>query len=154
MTDATNVPLRAGPRTGNTAGMKSLVVLLVLVAAVLLVAAHPPAAAAKDGQGDVRASGVCGNGARSELRLRGRDGEIEVRFEVDRARPAVSWRVALVHERRIAWKGAPRTGRSSGSFEVRRVLRDLPGADTVSAQAWGPGGLVCRAVVTLPDPSD
>ena len=154
MTDATNVPLRAGPRTGDTAGMKPLVVLLGIVAAVLLVAARPPVAAAKDGQGDVRASGVCGNGARSELRLRGRDGEIEVRFEVDHARPAVSWRVALVHERRIAWKGAPRTGRSSGSFEVRRVLRDLPGADTVSAQAWGPGGLVCRAVVTLPDPSD
>jgi hypothetical protein len=134
--------------------MKLLVVVLTAVAAVLLLAGRPPAAAAKDGQGDVRTSGVCGSGATSALRLRGRDGEIEVRFEIDHARPAVSWRVALVHERRIAWKGAPRTGRSNGSFEVRRVLRDLPGADTVSAQAWGPGGLVCRAVATLPDPSD
>ena len=90
--------------------MKLLVVLLVLVAAVLLVAARPPAAAAKDGQGDVRASGVCGNGARSELRLRGRDGEIEVRFEVDHARPAVSWRVALVHERRDRLEGCAQDG--------------------------------------------
>ena len=154
MTDATNVPLRTRPPARKTAGMKLLVVVLAAVAAVLLLAGRPPAAAAKDGQGDVRASGVCGNGATSALRLRGRDGEIEVRFEIDHARRAVSWRVALVHERRIAWKGAPRTGRSNGSFEVRRVLRDLPGADTVSAQAWGPGGLVCRAVVTLPDPSD
>jgi hypothetical protein len=134
--------------------MKPLAFFLLALAAVVLLAGRPPAAAAKDGQGDVRASGVCGSGARSELRLRGRDGEIEVRFEIDHARPAVSWRVALVHERRIAWKGASRTARSNGSFELRRMLRDLPGADTVSAQAWGPGGLVCRAVATLPDPSD
>jgi hypothetical protein len=134
--------------------MSRLIVLLVAIAALVLVAAAPVAAIAKDGRGEVRVSGSCGSGASSELRLKGRDGAIEVRFEIDHARPSAGWRIALVHERRIAWKAAPRTGRSSGSFEVRRVLRDLPGADTVSAQAWGPGGLVCRAVATLPDSSD
>ena len=91
--------------------MKPLVVLLVLVAAALLVAARPPAAAAKDGRGRRARGGCVRQRATSELRLRGRDGEIEVRFERPTARDAaVSWRVALVHERRIAWKGAPRTG--------------------------------------------
>ena len=43
------------------------------------------------------------------------------------------------------------TTRASSSFEVRRTLQDLPGADTVTASAWGPRGLVCRADATLPD---
>lgn len=34
--------------------------------------------------------------------------------------------------------------------EVRRTVPDVPGADTVTATAWGPGGLVCRATATLP----
>ena len=92
-----------------------------------------------------------GSGATAELRLRRRDDGIELRFEVDHSRAAVAWRVVLVHERRIAWKGAARTTRPDGSFEVRRTLPDLPGADAVTAQAWGPRGLVCRAAATLPD---
>jgi hypothetical protein len=142
------------PLTPQTAGVTRLVILLVGIAALVLVVARPVTAIAKDGRGEVRVSGSCGRGASSALRLKGRDGDIEVRFEIDHARPSVGWRVALVHERRIAWKGAARTARSTGSLEVRRVLRDLPGADTVTAQAWGPGGLVCRAGATLPDSSD
>ncbi|MGZ8707298.1 MAG: hypothetical protein ACXW0R_07935 [Gaiellaceae bacterium] len=122
------------------------------VVLVLLCAVRPVVAAvAKDGRGDVRVKGVCGSGATSTLRLKSGDDGIDMRFEVDHSRPGVAWRVVLVHERRIAWKGAVRATRPSGSFEVRRTLQDLPGADAVTARAWGPRGLVCRAAAVLPD---
>ena len=92
----------------------------------------------------------CGNGVTAKLRAKSDDDGIEVRFEVDYGRAGVAWRVALVHERRVAWKGTVRTRRSGGSFEVRRTVRDFRGADAITAQAWGPRGLVCRAAVTLP----
>ena len=116
-----------------------------------LFAARPVAAVAKDGPGKVRVAGVCGSGASSELRLKSRDGGIELWFELDEGRAGVVWRVVIVHERRVAWKGAARTTRPSSSFELRRTLQDLPGADAVIASAWGPRGLVCRAAATLPD---
>jgi hypothetical protein len=126
---------------------RPLVALLAIVGLLLL---FTSVAAAKDGRGEVRMAGVCGRGATSELRLRSTDRGIEVRFEIDHIRVGVAWRVAVVHERRVAWKGAAKTASPSGSFEVRRTVPDLPGADTVTAAAWGPGGLVCRATATLP----
>jgi len=118
-----------------------------------LFAARPLAAVAEKDGGEVRVAGVCGRGASSKLRLKSDGGRIELRFEVHHSRAGVVWRVALVHERRIAWKGAATT-RPSGSFEVRRTLPDLPGADAVTAQAWGRRGLVCRAAATLRDSND
>ena len=126
--------------------LASLGVILVVVFAVWSVAA-----VAKDGRGEVRVVGVCGSGATSKLRLKSEDDGIELRFEVDHSRAGVLWRVVLVHERRIAWKGAVRTTRPSGSFQVRRTVQDLAGADAVAARALGPGGLVCRAAALLPD---
>ena len=115
-----------------------------------LFAAWPIAAVAKDGPGEVRVAGVCSSGVASELRLKRRDQGIELRFELDDGGAGAVWRVVLVHERRIAWKGAVRTTRPRGSFEVRRTLEDLSGADAITASAWGPRGLVCRAAATLP----
>jgi hypothetical protein len=139
-------------RLANPLGIDGrLFVLLLGVGMLLLFAARPVAAVAKDGDGEVRVAGVCSSGAASRLRLK-RDGDgIELRFKVEHSRAGVVWRVVLVDERRIAWKGAARTTRPSGSFEVTRTVPDLPGADAVTAQAWGPRGLVCRAAATLPD---
>jgi hypothetical protein len=117
---------------------------------VLVFAARPAAAVAKDGRGEVRVAGVCGSGATSKLRLKSDDDGIELRFEVNHSRAGIVWRVVLVHERRIVWKGAVRVTRPNGSFEVRRTLPDLVGADAVIARAVGPGGLVCRAAAVLP----
>lgn len=117
------------------------------VAVLALVASGQ--AAARDGAGEVRVRGVCGGGTSSELRVERDDGELEVRFELDHDRPAVPWRVILVHERRVVWRIDARRTRSNGELEVRRILRDLPGTDTVSARAVGPRGLVCRASATL-----
>jgi len=117
----------------------------------LLVSAAP--APAKDGDDDgrreARVVGTCPNGASSKLRLRSRDGEISVEFEVKRNRRGERWRVVLVHERRVAWRGTVRTSRSGGSFRVRRTLRDYDGSDRVTVRASGPRGLTCEATGQL-----
>jgi hypothetical protein len=115
----------------------------VAAAALLTLAlALPAPALARDG--DVRVEGACGRGASSELRLRARDGAIRVELEVDSRRTGERWRVVLVHERRVAWRGRLRT-RSGGSLRVRRSLPDFDGADQVSARASGPRGNTCVA---------
>jgi hypothetical protein len=127
--------------------------LTLLLAAALLAgwfAVRAPAAVARggDGGGEVRAAGSCGRGASSDLRLRSRDGRIRIRFQVEHARSGASWRVVLVQDRRVVWRGRARN--RSGSFELERTLRDLPGADRVTARAWGPAGVTCAAAATLP----
>jgi hypothetical protein len=121
------------------------------VGLLVLFAARPVAADAKGGPIEVRVAGVCSSGATSKLRLRSRDGVIDVRFEVDHSRASELWRVVLVHERRVGWKGSAKTTRLGGAFEVERTLKDLPGADEVTVRSWGPRGLVCNAVAVLPD---
>jgi hypothetical protein len=154
---ATNVLLRGGGalrhhrRHVPSVRTRSRLACCVPLAAALLLAAAPAGVQARGGdRAEVRASGVCGKGATAKLRLRARDGGIRARFEVDHHRSGVSWRVVLIQDRRVIWRGRARTGGPSASFEVERRLRDLPGADQVTARASGPGGLTCSATATLP----
>ena len=136
----------------RVAAQRSLFGRLAAVSGVVLAVAlfaTTAASTAKDGRPEVNAAGACGGSATSKLRLRGGDDGIEVRFEVEHTRPGFAWRIVLVHERRIAWKGVARTTRPGGSFEVNRTLRDLPGADALTVRAVGPNGVVCRAAATL-----
>lgn len=121
---------------------------LVFLLFALLVPAQSAAAGVTDDEREARVAGVCAGGAVSALRLKADDGRLEVRFRVARGRVG-SWRVVLVHESRVDWRGASRTTAANRSFEVRRTLRDLPGSDTVTARAWGPGGVTCRATATV-----
>jgi hypothetical protein len=102
-----------------------------------------------DGRREARVQGTCAKGASSKLRLRSRDGRIGVEFEVKRSRSGERWRVVLVHERRVAWRGSVRTRRSGGSFRLRRSLPDFDGSDRVSVRASGPRGITCEAAATL-----
>ena len=123
--------------------------LLLAVALLTLVAAWPLAALAKDGDGEVRVKGTCSKGAASELRLKSGDDGVELRFKLHHSRTGAAWRVVLVQERRIAWKGAAKAAGSNGSFELRRTLPDLLGSDAVTVRAWGPHGLGCQATAIL-----
>ena len=96
---------------------------------------------------DVRAAGACSKGVAAELRLKSEERGIELRFKLRQTQASSAWRVALVQERRVVWKGTVRP--RSRSFELRRMLQDLPGDDTVTASAWGPRGLGCRVTATL-----
>jgi len=103
-----------------------------------------------NGGDEIRVAGVCGRGATTALRVRRRDDGIEVRFRLSQTRGWGAWRVTIVHESRVAARATARTRRADDSFEVRRILPDLPGSDTIVAHAWGPSGLSCRATATLP----
>ncbi len=125
--------------------------LAVLASVALLLAAPPAGATVRDhGGGDVRVTSACGGGASAELRLKTEDDGIEVRFELRQRRANAAWRVTFVHERRVVLKTTVRTVGLNRSFRVRRTLPDLPGSDTVTAHAWGPRGLTCRATATIP----
>ncbi|MCW3064463.1 MAG: hypothetical protein JWN32_1635 [Solirubrobacterales bacterium] len=127
-----------------------------LIPAVLFALAFPSSAFADHGGGgpggrnEVRAAGNCGRGATSKLKLKQDDGAIEVEFEVDHNRAGETWRVVIVRDGRVAWRGRARTSRPSGSFSVNRRISDLGGADRVTARATGPRGLTCAASALLP----
>lgn len=160
----TKVPLRKDVVRTHTDGMTNLSTgrCAVLPAVRRFVAASlvagcaalvvTGAALGKDGDGraEIRATGSCTASATSKLKLKSRDGIIELEFEVDHNRAGAVWRVAIVHERRVAWRGSARTSGPSGSFAVQRRIADLRGPDTVTARAWGPNGITCRATATLP----
>jgi hypothetical protein len=115
--------------------------LALVVGAVLAVTTGP--AAAKDG--DVLVAGDCTRASTSKLKLSEENGRIEVEFEVDQNRNGVRWTVVL---RRNATRVArlERTTRPpSGSFEARRVVANLAGADVVRARATTRSGEVCTA---------
>jgi hypothetical protein len=119
-----------------------------LCVALALVAPAPALGRGGDDD-DVRISGTCGKGATSKLRLRPKDGAIQVEFEVKANRGGQRWRVVLVHERRVAWRGRVRTRSGSESFRVRRSIPDFGGADQVTARASGPRGNTCQATGVL-----
>jgi hypothetical protein len=127
--------------------------LLLLVLVLLGLSAGTAQARGNDGGGgdggEVRVAADCARGVTSSLRLRGRDGAIEVRFGLRQARGRGAWRIAIVHEDRVSARATRRTTRSDDSFELRRNLPDLRGSDTVVIHAWGPRGLGCRASATL-----
>lgn len=114
-----------------------------LLAVLALLALAGPAAAH-----DVRDAATCGRGASAELRVRDRDGAIEVELRV-RRRAGERWTVALVHERRVAWRGRATTSGSRDGFRVRRTLPDYPGADEIAVRASNRRGLTCQASATL-----
>jgi len=97
---------------------------------------------------DVRVTGTCGKGATSKLRLEAKGAAIRVEFEVDHNR-AGDWRVVLVHERRVVWRGRARTRSGSGAFRIRRSIPNFAGADQVKARASGPRGITCEAAGVL-----
>jgi hypothetical protein len=99
---------------------------------------------------EVRVLGTCGNGASSKLKLTSRDGRIEAEFEVHHRRAGSAWRVTIVHERAVAYRGRRRIAGPSRSFEIAHRMPDYSGADAVTARGVGPGGLVCVASATLP----
>ncbi|MDW5598353.1 hypothetical protein VSS74_28600 [Conexibacter stalactiti] len=121
-----------------------LAAALALTAPALALAAAPAARAGDD----ARVSADCARGADGELRLKGDDGKVEVELRIDTRRGGAHWSVALVHERRVAWRGSART-RSNGSLRIRRTLPDYPGADEISVRASGPRGVSCLATATL-----
>jgi hypothetical protein len=120
----------------------------LLIAAVGAVAAIMPATAmAKDS--DIRHTGTCSGNTSAKIKLSPEDGRIETEFEVDQNRNGVTWKVVIKRNGKVAARTRATTHGPSGSFEVRRVLGNRPGPDTISARAKSPSGEVCTARATI-----
>jgi hypothetical protein len=122
--------------------------LRILVLSLALTAFGCSAAFAKDG--DIEQAGTCSGASSAKLKLSPENGRIEVEFEVDQNRVGVRWDVVLKQNGDRAASARPTTRGPSGSFDLRRVLPDGPGADRVLAKAVSPSGETCRAQATFP----
>lgn len=150
---ATNVPLRdrpAGPHHRRVSPTRRVTASLVALSVGLPGAVAVPAAQARGGgdEARARASAGCGHAARTRLELRGRDGGIRTDWRLERGRPGERWRIVVVQESRVVWRGVRRIS-TSGRIEQRLSLRDLPGADRVDVRASGPRGTSCAIGATL-----
>ena len=91
----------------------------------------------------------CGGGARSSLSVWAeREHLIGASFSLTGAQPEGRWRVVLVHEGHVVWRGSARTD-ARGALEVKRRLDDYPGADRIAIRAHGPDGATCAATARL-----
>jgi hypothetical protein len=120
---------------------------LILAAAAL--AGAPGAAADHGGRVEVRVEGSCSGASASELRVRAEDGWLRVEFRVESRRPARSWSITLLRERRIAFRGTLRAPVGGRSIELRRTLPAWPGSEALVVRAAAPGGETCLASATV-----
>jgi hypothetical protein len=132
---------------GGTIRAMTRILALVLIAATM--AAPVDALAARADDDDVRVAGRCSRASDATLRLRTDDDSIRVELRIDTNRAGASWRVVLLHDRRLAYRKTLRTGASSRSLRVRHELPNWFGRDTVVVRATGPGGETCRASATM-----
>lgn len=124
----------------------AVLVTATVLLPMLSVAAAGPALANDD---DVIRRGACAGGTDWKVKASPEDGRIEVEGEIDSNNPGQTWRWRLKHNGSLTARGTATTGGRSGSFEVRRVLVDLQGADTFVFRARNPRtGEVCRGAVT------
>jgi hypothetical protein len=122
---------------------------LTAIAAVAIAAATAfvPAAPAKNG--NPKARGTCTASSTSKLKVKIENGRIEVEFEVDQNRNGIPWKVTLRRNGTSLASITARTRAPSGSFTVRRVIANAPGADRITANAASPSRERCNAQVSI-----
>jgi hypothetical protein len=128
--------------------MRKLTFIALTLAAALLVAA-PAALGGNDRDREVLRTGTCSGASTWKLKAKLDDGLIETEFEVDQNRVGRRWRVTIVQNGRIVFRGIRRTTARSGSFEARVFLANRPGADRIVASARAlAGGETCRGALS------
>ena len=120
-----------------------------LASALLVLAPAAFAGGGRDDRGFLK-SGRCSADATWKLKAKFDDGRIETEFEVDQNRVGRRWRVTIVKNGARVFNGTRRTVAPSGSFEVRRLLGNSPGADRITATARALGtGQTCRGSLAI-----
>ncbi|HEY6730232.1 MAG TPA: hypothetical protein VI039_04320 [Solirubrobacterales bacterium] len=122
---------------------------LMIGIATSLAVLVPLAATATANDSDVRRGGSCTGNTSAKIKLSPEDGGIETEFEVDQNRTGVTWKVVLRRNGAVAARTQGTTRGPSGSFEIRRVLADGQGSDSISARAVSPSGEVCTAHASI-----
>jgi|tagenome__1003787_1003787.scaffolds.fasta_scaffold20655193_2 hypothetical protein len=98
--------------------------------------------------GSERTASACGGGAWSKLSVWSENARFGAAFELGHAPPRAPWRLVVVHEGRVVWRGSARTS-PRGALKLVQRLRDYTGADHVTVRATGPSGRTCAASATL-----
>lgn len=128
--------------------MRSSLKVLTVIAAMLAPMMLAPAAVAE--VDDVERHGSCGASSRWELDLEREGGRIKVDYEVDSNVAGERWRVRLVHDGDVFFRGVRETHGSDGSLEVERRTNDASGADRFVGKAVNRGtGEVCRGTAAI-----
>jgi hypothetical protein len=96
------------------------------------------------GCGAVHTAGPCGE---ATLRLASVNGRIQARFALPHAGDS-AWRLVVVHEGRVVWRGSGHAG-PRGALRLDRRLPDYEGVDHVLVRAAGPRGGICSASAAL-----
>ena len=105
-------------------------------------AAASPASANDD---DVIRRGSCSAATDWKLKASPENGRIEVEGEIDSNRNGQTWRWRLLHNGSTSSRGTRVTRPPSGSFEVRRLMVNVRGVDTIGFRAYNPrSGETCR----------
>jgi hypothetical protein len=126
--------------------MKTIRLLAGAATTVTLLTAGIVPAMAKDGAVILR--GDCSGRADWKLKVSPDNGRLEVEGEVDSNRSGQLWRWRLRHDGVLVAKGSRVTGGASGSFDVRRLMANHSGTDTIVFRALRPAtGEICRGVV-------
>lgn len=120
-------------------------------AAVLAVTATMLAAApATANDRDVVRRGGCSGATHWKVKAGPDDGRIEVEGEIDSNRNGQHWNWRIVHNGSVSARGTGVTKAPSGSFEVRRLLVNVPGQDKIVFRARNSrSGEVCRGTVRI-----
>lgn len=126
-------------------GRMVLLVTVVMCAALTL----PAVAAADEDDREVRRTVTCTGSSRATIRLRADDDDIRVEFEIATRSTTRTWRVVLLHERRVAFQGAMRPRSGGRSVRLRRTVANWFGRDTIVVRASGPALETCRASATV-----
>ena len=132
----------------------------IALAAVAIALAVPGLGAAGDDEEDDNESvtRVSCVGGTAELRLQADGGggdddddddgdrrdRIEIELRVDVRRPVASWRLVLLHERRIVYQGTRSSIRFGYGLRYERTVPDWYGRQTVAARLSTSSGRACR----------
>jgi hypothetical protein len=135
----------------------------VLAAVAIALAVPAPGAANDDEEGNESVTRVSCLGGTAELRLEAEEDEegegdigigvgesgIAVELRVRVRRPVVAWRLVLLHERRIVYRGTRRSIGSGYSLRYARRVPEWLGRQTVVARLATYSGRTCRLEATI-----
>lgn len=129
---------------------------LAALGAVVVALALPSHGAGGADDDESRVRVACLGGV-AELRLRAEEDEeeredgrtIEIELRVLVQRHISPWRVVLLHERQLVFQGIRRASRVGYAFQLRRVVPDWPGRETVTARLTAPSGRTCRLSTSI-----
>jgi hypothetical protein len=127
-------------------------IIAVPVAAALagLILLAAPGAFAKSGPRVIE-TGSCSAASDWKLKIQPEDGRLEVEYEVDQNVSGQKWRVVLRHNGDRFARVVRTTQPPSGSFEVRRLVNNRAGDDTIRGRATNlKTGQVCRGKAVFP----